>query len=604
MSEIKYETPFTPERIVVRDIKLNVPIYQRLFVWRTGQIRKLLSDLFQACDHAAKAYNIGVISVWANSDKKRVWDIVDGQQRLTFLSLFAAWAVSHLPKDSKSADAWRKFLFVDVEKKDMRIRFVGRPEDEIAIAAFGDRKIQKKGSFRVFETTADEFLKGKEPELERFADFVYLCCSFLIDALPEGYGPHELNLHFERMNSTGRQLEPIDIVKGLYFSDKELSEKWNRIFRTNGMKANKEKISIASILSANDSDEEDENDVNAMGIDDAKGETERLVADETLLLHSLRLASGIDGVSLDKSRILETFDSYMNKPKPDGTGSVVSKDVIVALENYSDWMDKHIVRIEKDERGGGNKFVFVSDKASETDDSENINGEAYDSTGMSRRKLKQLESMFYVSADDNQSWILEVYRRSPVDIQDDALCKILKEVDKSRHMLPVDDSAWRYPFIDRYWFWKLDYLLWELHEDHKYEDPFSSLRKEDHDAISQYVFRRDRSIEHLHPQNPPPSGEGNDWQEDREKHGDAARNGFGNLAMISSSFNSSQSNDSISTKMGRVDDQVREKRLQSIKLLLMVRFVQSNPQGWTVEAARIHESEMLKLLGVSTAGIQ
>jgi len=128
--------------------------------------------------------------------------------------------------------------------------------------------------------------------------------------------------------------------------------------------------------------------------------------------------------------------------------------------------------------------------------------------------------------------------------------------------------------------------------------------KEDHDAITHYHFRRDRSIEHLHPQNPSATGESDDWKTDRKDNDDSARNGFGNIAMIASSFNSSQGNDSISTKMGRIDDQVREKRLQSIKLLLMVRSVQSKPQGWTVEAARIHESEMLKLLGVSTAGIQ
>jgi len=602
MSKIKFEMPLTPERIVERNIKLNVPIYQRLFVWRTDQIRNLLSDLYQAWKDDAKTYSVGVVSVWANPVGEGAWDIVDGQQRLTFLSLFAAWAVSRLPQESNLADAWRKFLFVDIANKTVRLHFAGRPEDEAAIVSFAGDKIPQNASFRVFAITTDEFLKGKECDWEGFADYVYLRCSFLVDTLPEGYGPHELNLYFERMNSTGRQLEPIDIVKGLFFSNDDLSKRWNSVFRKNGREHN-HPISIAAILSDNDSNEEGENDVSATGIDDSKSETDRLVADETMLLHSLRLASGIDGVSLDKSRILETFDCYMNKS--DGTGSVAPSDVIDALENYSEWMDRHIVRIEKDERGGGNKFVFVSDKASETDGSENLNDETHDPTGMLRRKLKQFESMLYVSSDDTQSWILEAYQDSnKVDVQDDVLCKTLKTIDKERHVLPEGDSAWRYPYIDRYWFWKLDYLLWEMHEERKDKFPFLSLRKEDHDAISGYVFRRDRSIEHLHPQNPHFLGEGDDWQEDRELHGDVARDGFGNLAMIASSFNSSQGSDSISTKMGRIDDQVREKRLQSIKLLLMVRSVQSSPQGWTVEAARTHEAEMLTLLGVSTVGIQ
>ena len=205
----------------------------------------------------------------------------------------------------------------------------------------------------------------------------------------------------------------------------------------------------------------------------------------------------------------------------------------------------------------------------------------------------------------SQDWIMRAYLSTKgKDSKDDDLLNVLKTIDAKRHPFPDGGSAknnsWSYGRIDRHWFWKLDYLLWEKHESENglKDEAFSECSDMDHNAISSYVFRRDRSIEHLHPQNPPPEGESQDWEVDRDRrdHKDEIRDGFGNLAMISSSFNSAQSNDSISTKMGRIDDQVREKRLQSIKLLLMVRSVKSNPTGWSVNAAQTHGEKMFELL--------
>jgi hypothetical protein len=134
-----------------------------------------------------------------------------------------------------------------------------------------------------------------------------------------------------------------------------------------------------------------------------------------------------------------------------------------------------------------------------------------------------------------------------------------------------------YGNIDRYWFWRLDYYLWEENEKAKTKD----------DAISKYIFRTNRSIEHLHPQNQ--ENETGKWEE-------KDLNSFGNLAMISSGFNSTQSNDPVGVKFSRIKDQHDKKQLQSIKLWKMHELAQGNGSQWTKDLAEKHGEEMLVIL--------
>lgn len=52
-------------------------------------------------------------------------------------------------------------------------------------------------------------------------------------------------------------------------------------------------------------------------------------------------------------------------------------------------------------------------------------------------------------------------------------------------------------------------------------------------------------------------------------------------------------------KFSRIEIQARNKILQSIKLLRMYLSVKGNPDGWTPEAAKKHEEEMMKVLSKS-----
>ena len=67
----------------VFDLKLSIPDYQRPYKWTVKNVQQLIDDLL-AHFRDSKVYRIGTIVLYKNGDKS---EIVDGQQRLTTLSL-------------------------------------------------------------------------------------------------------------------------------------------------------------------------------------------------------------------------------------------------------------------------------------------------------------------------------------------------------------------------------------------------------------------------------------------------------------------------------------------------------------------------------------
>lgn len=113
------------------------------------------------------------------------------------------------------------------------------------------------------------------------------------------------------------------------------------------------------------------------------------------------------------------------------------------------------------------------------------------------------------------------------------------------------------------------------------------LEELDRNAIRDYRFRSNRSIEHLHPQ----TQDGNNEWEDKEVHR------FGNLAMISTAFNSQQSNSSVGVKFGNLKDRLsNDHSLENIKLLIMFKIAGGADSGWTENVAKDHEDKMLSLM--------
>ena len=569
----------TPETIVSVGKLLSIPIYQRLFVWADEQIDNLLQDLWNVKVNNAHYY-LGVITVHENDSQQ--WEIVDGQQRLTFLTLLGCVMM----QKGILGDTWRPFV-VENGKPEPRLFFHGRREDRRDILDFLKKGMFYNRAFARFHECFNRFAVGKDnEELKKFSLYCFEHAAFLVNELPAGYGPEELNLYFEKMNSTGRQLSPIEVVKGKFFS--KFAARWNACMNFDKKWASPE---------GNESKEETQNLRTLQEVlqDGTDGSTDsekdsgeevkcRLVMrSEILALHVLKIMAREMAISLDRGKLIEIFNCVFKDDK------YLPGTFIENLEKYRKWIDDNIIYLKDND--GEYEYAFRDDPDN-TDDSENIDSgdEERRRLWQGKRRFRQFQSMLFVSSGEHQEWVLQMY----LDLNGQKLTyDALRRADAKRHESDkLTPEAMTYHRISRYWFWKLDYLLWEINESENGKDTSPcGLFKDCREIVGKYVFRQNRSIEHLHPQS---KGDG-DWGfRDDPK---ACLHQFGNLAMISVSLNSAQSDDGIGTKFGRVKDWLSRKSLESIKMLLMFKLCGGDDEAkWTPTVADEHGEAMLKLL--------
>lgn len=559
-----YNAAYSIKTLMDKNIQLNIPIYQRLFVWEEEQINLLLNDLYNSFTAPNDPpYYIGIITIVENNGK---WDIVDGQQRLTFLSLFGAFC---LFSKTQNKQQWQKFLFINDEENDLRIDYTGRPEDREDLKKIANGKFTEiqNCNFRTFLECIEKFKKNKEEKWDEFTDYVYEKASFLVSELPAQYAPADLNLFFEKMNSTGRQLTPVEQIKGIYFPGRsaefDACLNFEKAFAEGSNAEKTDQKSLLDILDETQVNPEE----NKQNSDEAGARS--ILRPEVFLLHCLEIAkkspkqSSSQAIERDERKILKTFKEYV------GENEEITNGLLKTMEKYRKWLDENIIYLEASSDGSW-EYRFRREDAEQWDNLQQNE----------EKKLKQFQSMLCVSSSSYQQWVLDAYEEEKITL------KNLKDQDNARHQFPKPESM-TYPSIDRYWFWKLDYLLWEkfMEDPEKFSSSYG-LTDEEKGAISNYKFRRNRSIEHLHPQT---DGNNSDWKD--------AKHGFGNLAMISSSFNSFQQNDSVGVKFARLQEtQIPNGNLESIKLLLMFKLAGGKESGWTTSKAKDHGTAMYKLL--------
>ena len=434
-------------------------------------------------------------------------------------------------------------------------------------------------SFDRFKERFDAFACDKDfKKLQDYAKYCFAHAAFLVNVLPCDYGPEDLNLYFEKMNSTGKQLSPLEVVKGRWFA--KYSKDWNACMNFDkplaasaktfsGDELSPRPLSLYDVVSGWTNGENGTEDAA-----DVESKNRLVMKDDVLALHALRILcrENAECISLDQHKLISTFDTFFKADQ--------EKKFIDELWNYRTWIDKNIIYLKDD--GGEYEYAFRRD-----DDDADV--KEYSVEDVSRCRMKQFQAMLYVSSGEAQEWVLDAYWRSKQGEQCLTL-EDLRALDALKHKdALLDLECMRYPHVSRYWFWKLDFLLWE--KNAMGEELFEREGLEN-EAVKKYKFKRHISIEHLHPQS---KGDGI-WGYRDETDSAKMLHGFGNLAMISGDANSAQSNDGIGTKFGRVKDWLNSGRLESIKMLLMFSLCKGIESNWTVEMAQKHGEEMLKLL--------
>ncbi|MPN05739.1 hypothetical protein SDC9_152992 [bioreactor metagenome] len=84
---------FTPHSLMIQQIfgdsnaLYQIPRYQRPYRWIDDQVEKLWDDLYEAFQEGTENYFLGSIILAADNIKSAYYDVVDGQQRLTTLTI-------------------------------------------------------------------------------------------------------------------------------------------------------------------------------------------------------------------------------------------------------------------------------------------------------------------------------------------------------------------------------------------------------------------------------------------------------------------------------------------------------------------------------------
>jgi uncharacterized protein with ParB-like and HNH nuclease domain len=213
-------------RELLKGVKYSIDYYQREYKWHEKQIRELVDDLsdkfleeYQPGHARAKVddyphYFLGSIII---SKKESVGYVVDGQQRLTSLTLLLV-LLRNLQKDRddkvnvdelifSEKYAQRSFnLHVDERTPAMEALYEGQPFDVTDRPESVQNLVQR---YRDLETLLPEELRGDA--LPYFVDWL-LENVHLVEIT--AYSDDDAYTIFETMNDRGLSLSPTDMLKG------------------------------------------------------------------------------------------------------------------------------------------------------------------------------------------------------------------------------------------------------------------------------------------------------------------------------------------------------------------------------------------------------
>lgn len=189
----------------------TIPVYQRNYAWRAEQIQQLIIDIQDALREDESSYFLGNLIVTERKDENN-FEVIDGQQRLTTLYLLLTFLSQNI-RDSASGH-WD------------RLNYESRPRATEALRRFFDSHprvesvTQEDAGIHEGFNVIQQFIAAhpelsNEEGLARFFTFLQDKVNVVRVSLP---AETDLNRYFEIMNTRGKQLRQVDIIKARLMS--------------------------------------------------------------------------------------------------------------------------------------------------------------------------------------------------------------------------------------------------------------------------------------------------------------------------------------------------------------------------------------------------
>jgi len=638
----------TAATLCQQGISLTIPCYQRPYVWPSDDVEALLEQIILASerdadDQPAQAhYFFGTVLTsevvpGSTSDAAIVYELIDGQQRMTTLMVLALALCSLMPSSPLRS--------LVVLGNAPRLTFNIREEVQSRLSAWADLTAETEPDEKeaanpylihlsaARKVACDRFKRlqaeGGEQALERVGDYLFNRVTWVNNVMPAGM---DLNKLFATLNTSGLQLEQTDILKarlmkcikqnratyegiwqacedmGNYF-EKNLRDvfagtHWGTL-RFNDLADHSidhfslerpadgypKGRTISEILSMKVQEE-------AVEVQREKDEAryQSVVSFGLLLMHAYRIYRHSQnrpdiGSRLNDSNLNECFSGFVETAT-----AAQAKAFIECLWNvrfqFDRWVVKWVRLGEEDERTLRLSSINNRSKGNDPD---------WRTVTQDTSDLSQLQSMRYLTGERSaQYWLTPFLGRlvdSP-DMKEHQVLAWLEQIDNQLSVTEMTQKEASYRLLssdtaepvsiattvaylkeangtsfEHYWFQKLEYILWRERSAFKWLD----LEK-----LYQYRITSKNSVEHVHPQN----------EEFRRTLSDELLHGFGNLVLLSPGENSSYSNLAVLKKQAAFR---AKPKYDSLKLAHMFH-VLGKGDNWGQEQIDKHARAMLLLI--------
>jgi hypothetical protein len=216
-------------KVLSSDFEFHIPDYQRPYAWTREQASELFEDIsgFKASEGDAEKYFLGSI-VLVKSDDVAKSDVVDGQQRVTTLTLLLAAIAAALSRDEEWRGQFDNFVR-EPGQKALKLapkpRLFPRKKDQ----SFFEKYVQTPGGFPDLLTLdpgklseprrnmvdnarhfAERLAELAVEDVGELGQFIVNNCYMVVVTTDSFHAAYRI---FSVLNDRGLELEPSDILK-------------------------------------------------------------------------------------------------------------------------------------------------------------------------------------------------------------------------------------------------------------------------------------------------------------------------------------------------------------------------------------------------------
>ncbi|WP_131128535.1 DUF262 and DUF1524 domain-containing protein [Helicobacter pylori] len=218
--------------------QLVIPIYQRLYSWEKEQCKQLWDDIIKiGRDDKMSGHFIGSILYVLDGNKHsdNTLFIIDGQQRLTTITLLLIALRNHLSDEVKRKEIENHYLINSDKNGDEKFRLILSESDKDTLLSLIDRNKRKPSepslkiveNFKLFE----EWIRKNTNQLGTIFKGLEKLTIVWIALKKEKDDPQ---LIFESMNSKGMELAQTDLIRNYIIMETEAEKQesfYNKYWR-------------------------------------------------------------------------------------------------------------------------------------------------------------------------------------------------------------------------------------------------------------------------------------------------------------------------------------------------------------------------------------